>query len=282
MDNKVKMVVCDLDGTLLYSTKKITDYTKQTIRELRAQGILFGVCSGRSAIALRRLVKYWGIEKDVDFILGFNGGMYCDPASGKMEEWLKLDKDAIPAIERSFHGYPVAFAEYEGNEILATCKNPLTWQMARRNKMGFHLCDKESLYRNTSKYMAVGMPWVIDRYLKSGRRSRLRGCRMFRSGPFLLEIVHPGLSKLEGVRRTAQKYGVELDEIVSFGNDNNDLEMIEGTIGVAMKNGLPEVRRAARYVTEQNNRQDGVARFIHKEILDPLKSGKGKEESENA
>ena len=43
MDKPVKMVVCDLDGTLLYNTKKITERTKKAIRAIRRQGILFGV-----------------------------------------------------------------------------------------------------------------------------------------------------------------------------------------------------------------------------------------------
>lgn len=271
MENTVKMVVCDLDGTLLFNTRKITDYTRRTIQELRQRGILFGICSGRSAVALQNMVKVWGIENDVDFIIGFNGGMYYDPKSGKSEECLKLDADDIPAIERSFHGFPVTFAEYEGNEMLATRRNALTGQMARRNRLHFRKCTGQDLYRSTSKYMAVGMPWVIDRYLESGRKDNVKGCRMFRSGPFLLEIIHPSLSKLTGIQNAAEKYGITLDEIVSFGNDNNDLEMLQGTIGVAMKNGLPAIREAARYVTEGTNRQDGVARFIQKEILEPLR-----------
>lgn len=280
MENTVKMVVCDLDGTLLYNTKKITEYTKQTIRELRENGILFGICSGRSAIALQHMVKVWGIEKDVDFILGFNGGMYCDPKSGHTEECLKLSKDDIPAIERSFHGFPFTFAEYEGKEMQATARNALTGQMARRNQLGFRKVKGSELYRDTCKYMAVAMPWVIDRYLESGRQDDVKGCRMFRSGPFLLEIIHPDLSKLTGVKNAAGKFNIQLDEIVSFGNDNNDLEMLSGTIGVAMKNALPVIKDASKYVTEYSNKEDGVAKFIQEEILEPLRRSKEEQKQE--
>ncbi|MCF0246315.1 MAG: HAD hydrolase family protein, partial [Ileibacterium sp.] len=53
---------------------------------------------------------------------------------------------------------------------------------------------------------------------------------------------------------------------MTFGNDNNDKEMLEGCVGVAMGNALPEIKEAARYVTG-SNREDGVARFLEKHVL---------------
>lgn len=265
MDKPIKMVVCDLDGTLLYSTKKVTERTKQAIRDLRKQGILFGVCSGRSAVALKTMLKVWGIEQDVDFVLGFNGGMFWDPKTDEMEEWLKLDGKSIPEMASTFPRGKFTFAEYKGKAIRATQWNLISAQMGRRNRLDFEKVPLEELYENTLKFMAIGMPWNVSRYLKENSGSH-RNWRMFRSGPFLIEMIHPQLSKLEGIKKIAERYKINTDEIMTFGNDNNDKEMLEGCVGVAMGNALPEIKEAARYVTG-SNREDGVARFLEKHVL---------------
>ena len=266
MEKPVKMVVCDLDGTLLRDPGHITGRTKKAIRALRKKGILFGICSGRSTVALKKKVKTWGIENDVDFVLGFNGAMYWDPKTGQTEAGYELAAKDIPQIVSSCKNFPFSFAEYEEGKMISTKKSFLTDRMAARNELKFEEVSAKELEKPAYKFMAVGMPWTVSKYLKSGRANRLKNVRVFRSGPFLLEFVNEKLSKLEGVRMVADKYGIALDEVVSFGNDNNDLEMLEGTTGVAMSNALDSVKKVSTYVTS-SNLKDGVAEFIEKNIL---------------
>lgn len=266
MGSSIKMVVCDLDGTLLKHPKKISERNKKAIRVMRKKGVLFGVCSGRSAIALQKKLKTWGIDKDVDFVLGFNGAMYWDPATDEVQAAYALNAEDIPPILEVCKGYPFSFSQYEGLKMLSTKKNFLTSAMAGRNELEFVTVPIEELKKRTYKFMAVGMPWTLSKWLKSGRKDELKSARVFRSGPFLLEFVNPHLSKLEGVRMVAKKYGIKLDEIAAFGNDNNDLEMIEGTVGVAMSNALPAVKEKASYITD-SNWKDGVATWVEQYVL---------------
>lgn len=267
----IKMVVCDLDGTLLYNSAKISERTKKAIQALRKSGVLFGVCSGRSAIALQKMLKIWGIDEDVDFVLGFNGAMYWDPKTNILEEDFLLTENDIPLIFEACKGYGLNYGEYQGKELLSTSNGPIPRRMAFRNRLGLCVVKKEELIRPTLKLMAFGMPWRVRHWLSSDRKEKLEGkVRVFRSGPFLLEFVHSNLSKLEGVKKVAKKFGVELFEVVSFGDDNNDLEMIQGTYGVAMNNGLDKVKKVACAITD-SNRNDGVAKFIENYIL-PINS----------
>lgn len=266
-DIPIKMVVCDLDGTLLYNSGKVSERTKKAIQALRKSGVLFGVCSGRSAIALQNMLKVWGIDEDVDFVLGFNGGMYWDPKTNTLEEDFLLRASDIPLIFEACKGFSLHYGEYQGKEMLSTSSGPIARRMALRNRLNFQVVKKDQLIRPTLKLMAFGMPWNVSRWLSSDRKEMFKGqVRVFRSGPFLLEFLNPNLSKLEGVKKAAEKFGVELFEVVSFGNDNNDLEMIEGTYGVAMNNALENVKKVACAVTD-SNRNDGVAKFIENYIL---------------
>lgn len=58
----IKMILCDLDGTLLNDQKTITDYTREVIDKARAKGILFGIATGRSLYAVDSLIDGWGIR----------------------------------------------------------------------------------------------------------------------------------------------------------------------------------------------------------------------------
>ena len=268
MSQQVKMVVCDLDGTLLFDPKRITKRTKKTIRQLRKQGILFGICSGRSALALQQKVKTWGIENDVDFVLGFNGAMFWDPKTGFVESRLELKPEDIQPIMDACQGYQFTFGEYQGNDMIVTAINFLTKAMGGRNELGMQQVTPQELIRPALKFMAVGMPWTLNRWWKSNRKETLTSARVFRSGPFLFEFVNRDLSKLEGIKTVCQKYDVQLDEVVTFGNDNNDVEMIAGTIGVAMSNANQAVKEVSSYITTSNF-TDGVAKFIEANILNP-------------
>ncbi len=263
---KIRMVVCDLDGTLLFHAGRLSAKARQVIRLLREKGILFGICSGRPIGGLKNTLPVWQIEHDVDFVLGFNGGSIWHPSTSETEEWMKLPAEIIKPIMKTFDGYGVTFAEYHGDEILVNRDGALCRQMAKRNHLRLRVVSEAELCRPTLKLMAVGMPWTISRYLKNHTSDPSSGWRFFRSGPFLIEIISPQLSKLEGVLRIADEYGIKPDEILSFGNDNNDLEMLEGTIGVAVDNALDPVKEKAAYICESNH-QDGVALFLDENLL---------------
>lgn len=267
----IRMVVCDLDGTLLYRPGKLSENAVKTIRSLRRKGILFGVCSGRPAYGLKNMLPVWKIENDTDFILGYNGGMIYEKETGKMESWMELSGKAIRDIMNTFDGYSVIFAEYEGNEMLADKKSFLCSRFAARNRLEFRKVSRKDLEHDTLKLMAIGMPWVLSRYERDmGFKNHVlkrKDCRMFRSGPFLIEIVSPELSKLQGVLKVAEEHGIRPDEILSFGNDNNDLEMIAGTAGCAVSDALPAIQEAALYTCGAHDR-DGVAEFIRAHLLD--------------
>ncbi|MEY8380371.1 Cof-type HAD-IIB family hydrolase [Ileibacterium valens] len=263
---KIRMVVCDLDGTLLYRPSSLSENAKEIIRKIRKQGILFGICSGRPIDGLRNMLPVWGIENDVDFVLGFNGGAIYYPKTQKTDSWLNLKQDQIKEVMDTFNGYSVIFAEYKGEEILADRTNFLVSQMAKRNRLKLKVVSRKDLEQDTLKLMAVGMPWTISRYLKNHHNDLTRGYRFFQSGPFLIEIISSQLSKLEGVLKVADEMKIRPDEILSFGNDNNDLEMLEGTIGVAVSNALGQVKEKAKYIA-QSNSKDGVAQFLRDNLL---------------
>ena len=83
-----------------------------------------------------------------------------------------------------------------------------------------------------------------------------------------MEIFPNGCNKDVGIRILAEKYHIPQEDTVAIGDSDNDVAMIEyAHIGIAVKNGIPEIRKAADYVTENDNNHDAIAEVIEKFVL---------------
>ena len=85
-----------------------------------------------------------------------------------------------------------------------------------------------------------------------------------------LEILPSGVNKGNALEILAEHLGIPLEEVICFGDNLNDLEMIlRAGVGVAMSNGREEVRDAADIVAPSNN-EDGVGSVLLSLMEDPL------------
>ena len=83
-----------------------------------------------------------------------------------------------------------------------------------------------------------------------------------RSNPFAADIINQGNSKLEGIRRVGKEYGFDLNQVMAFGDSDNDLEMLAGVgMSVAMGNGSSSVKEVAKHITT-SNQEDGIHKAL--------------------
>lgn len=267
MEN-IKMILCDIDGTLLNDEKKITPKTMAAISKLKERGILFGIATGRSPIAVQYLIKDWGLEPYVDILMGFNGSQYFDYVLHKEELSNLVDGKIIEDIIKEYSHFDISFGIFDGKEYHATRENRGSIGIATNNKLTLIIDDLKK-YRQTkaTKMLAMGEPKVIDeveKYYQKHLDERYRGVR---STPDLFEFLEPHVSKSFGIERIAKQHGFTLENVCVFGDEANDLEMIRDCgVGVCMANGNPIVKEVADYITDSNN-EDGVGKFIEDKIL---------------
>ena len=105
----IKVIMCDIDGTLLNSKGIVTPKTIDAIKKVREQGILFGISTGRDVPSVKRLFGKWGIGGLVDMVVGSNGyEKICQGAipqfqKGLMEQQVSVEKLTVEAwIEGSY------------------------------------------------------------------------------------------------------------------------------------------------------------------------------------
>lgn len=263
MKEDIKLILADVDGTLLDSRKQCTPRTRNAIAKLKDKGILFGIASGRSPYSVRHLVYDWGIGESTDLIMGFNGAGVLDCRTGEMSFVLPMDGRALAEMQENFRDFRFNLGVYDEETYHVLYRDERAEKTAAGNKFALVVdglegygekmlpkalltAEPKELYRITEHYEQMPAPvWY----------------RMFRSGDDRSECVNPRMTKSEGIRMMCQNLGLNKEQVMTFGDMMNDYEMIRDYVGVAMGNADERVKAAARYHTASND-EDGIGVFL--------------------
>ena len=114
------------------------------------------------------------------------------------------------------------------------------------------------------KMLAIATPEVIDRLQAKLREAFPAGVNFMKSKAHYLEIVAEGVDKGSAINVLAEKLGIPTDEIMAFGDGQNDAAMLEAAgLGVAMENAVAECKAVAKLIAPRNT-EDGVAQVIER------------------
>lgn len=106
---KYKLIVSDLDGTLLNGQKFVSNINKDAIRKAKEQGMSFAIASGRPLYPILSLIKQWEMEELVDYVLGMNGGCIYDKAKDAQKNFYTIDGELLKHIMDQYRDMPVRF-----------------------------------------------------------------------------------------------------------------------------------------------------------------------------
>jgi Cof subfamily protein (haloacid dehalogenase superfamily)/HAD superfamily hydrolase (TIGR01509 family) len=263
----IKLVIADIDGTLVTRNKVLTARTCAAVARLRAAGIEFTITSGRPPRGMATLVAPLKLTAPV---AAFNGGMYV-----KADLTTVLAQRTIPpAVARGLVDYLLKAGldvwVYKGTDWFL--RRPDAFRVARESSnVGFQPTVIEDLHGVLdAPIKIVGVS--EDRSLVARCEAEL-GARLgaeasaARSTPFYLDITHPEANKGMVVREASRLMHIPLDEIATVGDMPNDVPMLSiAGHGIAMGNASPEVQRVARHVTSSNE-EEGFAEAVESFIL---------------
>ena len=160
---------------------------------------------------------------------------------------------------------------YKGEGIIATKKTDQYVQIeASINKMKVEEASDflQQIEYPINKCLIVGDPTPLHQ-LELQLAEQLKGkIDIYRSADYFLECVPVGIDKATSLNRLITELHIQSEEIISCGDNYNDLSMINfAGLGVAMANAPSEIQKQANYVT-YSNEEDGVAHVVEKFILD--------------
>ena len=231
----MKLILTDLDETLLHSDKTISDYSIQILNECKAKGIFVGFSTTRGKVNIEEYIEQvqpdsFTVEETQKLLSSVK--KYCSPNT-------EMTLDTLENIywnrkeDKSVKGYALnsIYHDFENFDLPAMkfCVKTQDENIAKKIAQTVSSCD----------YLPFSdIPWY-----------------KFSSG---------NATKENAINFICEKFEIPTEKVIAFGDDYNDIGMLQlcGK-GVAMKNAIKQVKAVADYVTISNN-EDGVAKFLEK------------------
>ncbi|NJB82353.1 Cof-type HAD-IIB family hydrolase [Wenyingzhuangia aestuarii] len=265
---KYKMIVLDMDDTLLTDDHTISDRNRKAIKAAQEKGVYVVLASGRPTAAMTSYAKELELDKYNSYIISFNGSQIIDMSTDNCIFEQTLDVKDIHELFDYSEANNTAFITYENGSIIGTKDSE--YIDVEKNITGMLYIKvpdfKASITKNCVKCLLLEEP----SYLKTVE-AKLKKIRtdlsISMSKPFFLEVMPQGIDKAATLNRLIKQLGIEQHETIAVGNAGNDLTMVEfAGLGVWVDNVTPELRDKADVIVASNN-HDGVAEVIEKYIL---------------
>jgi len=262
----IRLVLSDVDGTLVRSDKSLSERSIAAVQKLYAAGIAFAVTSGRPPRGMSMLVEPLALESP---IAAFNGGLIVEPDLSVVEERVVPDGLVARAVEL-IESFELAAWLYRGSDWLVV--DPDGPHVAREaHTVQFEPTVVESfdgLESDIAKIVGVSDDHGAVAAAATAANDEF-GDRVSasRSQPYYLDITHPLANKGAVARFLSARYGIPPEEIATIGDMPNDVLMFAHSgLSIAMGNADREVQRAARRVTTSND-DEGFANAVERFIL---------------
>jgi Cof subfamily protein (haloacid dehalogenase superfamily) len=263
----IRLVIADVDGTLVTQEKILTEKAIAAVFRLRAAGIKFAVTSGRPPRGMAMLIDPLKLDEP---LAAFNGGVLIQPdlttvvrenfldppmvtkvinliLEHKLDVWLYTDKDwfvrDVTAPHVSREQWTVKFAP----AIIPSFDGPL---------------------QRIAKVVGVSEDLeAVKRCEKDVQDACSDQASAARSQPYYLDVTHPKANKGEVVLAMSDLLAIPTDQIATIGDMPNDVLMFRKSgISIAMGNASPEVQKSATYVTDSDE-QEGFANAMDRFML---------------
>ncbi|ADL07408.1 Cof-type HAD-IIB family hydrolase [Thermosediminibacter oceani] len=259
---KYRLVVTDLDGTLLDNEKRVSSANIEAIKRLREAGIMFTIATGRGERAAGPFIKLLGI--DMPAVL-FNGGEIYDPSRGPVYTSY-LEKDVFHLVIDHFRNSEMGIVTFHHDRIFIADLKPSHDLYLKREKVEVERLKDPEEVDEVNKILLVGdVPLAKKMMAELEKKAGIR-INHVQSDRFYLEVIPDGVSKAEGLRKLCDILGIDRQSVVAIGDNMNDLSMIEfAGLGVAVENAEEEIKRAAGLIVPANT-ENGVAYLIKKII----------------
>ena len=272
MIDKVTAVIADVDGTINIKGSALMPRTLAAINALHERGILFGTASGRP-LDHRSLDKAheWGLNFEFDLAIGMNGGDLWDRDHEGVEHIMLLSRDYIGEICEFMWPLDCNVIVYENayDHVLVKRVDARLEQSIYRNNSIVDVVTPDIMaLKDTGKIEIQYDESLDDEIMAVVNAHPSPYWSSVRTFPGTVEFMTPGLDKGVALRRYAERNNIPINEIMAFGDMDNDIAMIrEAGWGVCMANGCAEAKAVADAITEYGVSEDGMGRYLETYVL---------------
>jgi Cof subfamily protein (haloacid dehalogenase superfamily) len=261
----VRLVVADVDGTLVTPDKVLTPRARAVVRTIIEAGIAFTITSGRPPLGMKALIDELQLQGP---ITAFNGGLFVRSDLSVIREHLIPGEAAQSVIDT-----------LTNDKLDVWVYGDKDWYV--RSRHGPHVDREEATVKFPPTVVAT-FEGLLDRVVKivgvSDDHDAMARCvtavqhqfgqhvSAALSQPYYLDVTHPKANKGEVVSALSALLTIPTAQIATIGDMPNDVLMFRRSgVSIAMGNASPEVQHAATFVTTSNTEEGfalGMERFV--------------------
>lgn len=255
-----KMAAFDMDGTLLNRDHQLSTRAIASVKLVAAAGLTVLLATGRMTCAVKNHLEKLGTP---GLVVSHNGSLVKDVKTGEVFHHAPVPKNLVAKLLDLLDGKETVVHLNFDDDIYLTVSNPYSEQYSQELGVDLTYADLKCLEGNPTTVLLMDSKDVLNQVL-TAVANQFQGQFDYVMAPWQgdvwrLQFLAANTSKGKGVLQVAKRLGVKPEEIISFGDSYNDMEMIQHTgLGIAMGNAVPELKQAADFVT-LSNQEDGVA-----------------------
>lgn len=268
---KYKLLVLDVDGTLLNEAKEISKRTLATLLKVQQMGVRIVLASGRPTYGLMPLAKRLELGNYDGFVISYNGGQIMKASNGELLFQRRINPEMLPYLEKKARKNDFAILTYNENEVVTN--RPENEHVCREAALNGMVVVGEEEFSTAIDFAPCKCMLVSDDLdklidLETHWKKRLNGALdVFRSEDYYLEVVPCGIDKANSLGALLELLNINRDEVMAIGDGVCDVAMLQmAGLSVAMGNAIDSVKACADWITVSNE-EDGVAVAVEKAIL---------------
>lgn len=260
-----KMIVLDIDDTLLCSKHFILPETKESLINAQKNGIKVVLCSGRPTVGMTKFIKELKIDEFGGYIISFNGANVVEAKTEKLLYENNLTVEQLHRLYNLSNENNVGIHTYSKTHIIAEAEYKFTKFESELVGMDIEIVNnfKEAVNKPSVKAIMVEEPSVLKQ-IENRVKKETKDMSVTFSKPFFFEFMNNAVDKGKSLKYLCDKLNIKPSEVMAFGDSHNDLPMIEyAGLGIAMGNSVKEVIAIANYTTKTND-DNGIKYAIDK------------------
>ncbi|HJF37521.1 Cof-type HAD-IIB family hydrolase [Weissella cibaria] len=276
-----KMLVSDLDETLLNDDGTVHADNLAAIKTAVAHGFKFVPNTGRSFNSVQALLKTLGLyDQAGQYVISYNGAAIVENKDNQVLLTRGMDRELAAQIFRAgLVNDQVDVHIYTVDTLFIYNISPTDKQYMAERGVPYELMTSDDL-----AFLANEQPVmkVIFEHPDQAVREQIRDAVLATVGADAVEATFSssryvefntkGVDKGSASLLLGEKLGIQRDEIIAAGDNNNDLKMLTAVgLGVSVANGIPAVQEAAAVVTERTNNEGAIAEILEKYVLKDFK-----------
>ena len=253
-EHPIRLVAIDLDGTLLTSSKRVSEKTVKALMGLPEAGVKIVIASARPPRSVRHVYQYLGLDT---LQINYNGALIWDEPQKRSFFHLPMSGHLVKEM--------IDLARGMFDQVLVSCEVLDRWftdrddhthttETGRLFKPDFICPVEEFCDRPITKLMLLGDEAILKQ-IEPALNEKFGGLvTVLHADDNLLQIMDRRAGKAIALKRVATRYGIESRQIMAIGDAPNDVGMLQlAGVAIAMDNAHPKVKREADWVAPSND-----------------------------